>query len=170
MNELHACPPTYLPIYPSTHLLTQPFTSLPTFPPKDAPAYPHAHGHAAKRLARAQNSTRNLRTCTPAHPHTHSHAAKRLARAQNSTCNLRTCTPAHPHNYPCLLPCRETKRSKGIAYVLFQIPEDAVRAHAELDMTTFQVSPTLPSPRARTPGSPALFRLVGSRWLMCAVS
>ncbi len=35
--------------------------------------------------------------------------------------------------------CRESKRSKGIAYVLFQIPEDAVKAHAELDMTIFQV-------------------------------
>ena len=36
-------------------------------------------------------------------------------------------------------PPRETKRSKGIAYVLFQIPEDAVKAHAALDMTSFQV-------------------------------
>lgn len=34
---------------------------------------------------------------------------------------------------------RETKRSKGIAYILFQIPEDAVKAHASLDMTSFQV-------------------------------
>ena len=38
--------------------------------------------------------------------------------------------PTHP---------RETKRSKGIAYVLFQIPEDAVKAQEALDMTTFQV-------------------------------
>lgn len=35
--------------------------------------------------------------------------------------------------------CRETKRSKGIAYILFKIPEDAVRASKELDMTIFQV-------------------------------
>lgn len=70
--------------------------------------------------------------------------------------------PAHPHTYPRLLLCRETKRSKGIAYVLFQIPEDAVRAHAELDMTTFQVGPALPSPPAATPGSLRSVLIAGS--------
>lgn len=33
---------------------------------------------------------------------------------------------------------RETKRSKGIAYVQFQVPEDAVRAAQQLDGTIFQ--------------------------------
>ncbi|GAX79039.1 hypothetical protein CEUSTIGMA_g6479.t1 [Chlamydomonas eustigma] len=33
---------------------------------------------------------------------------------------------------------KDTKKSKGIAYILYQIPEDAVKAHASLDMTIFQ--------------------------------
>lgn len=46
------------------------------------------------------------------------------------------------HTHACRLPrfvCRETKRSKGVAYVQFQIPEDAVKAAQQLDGTIFQV-------------------------------
>lgn len=35
---------------------------------------------------------------------------------------------------------RETKKSKGIAYVLYVVPEDALHAYRELDGTIFQVS------------------------------
>ncbi len=50
--------------------------------------------------------------------------------------------PAHVHAPACHLlcgMCRETKRSKGVAYVQFQIPEDAVKAAQQLDGTIFQV-------------------------------
>lgn len=131
---------------------TSPFTSRPNDPPKHTPAYPHTHGHAAKQLTQAQNFDCKLylHTCTPTRPRPRSQAVSAGSELQFQS------APMHPHTYPCLLLCRETKRSKGIAYVLFQIPEDAVRAHAELDMTTFQVGPALPSPPAATPGSPAL--------------
>lgn len=43
-----------------------------------------------------------------------------------------------PWSHP-LRPCRETKRSKGIAYVMYVMPEDAVRAYQELDGVIFQV-------------------------------
>ena len=38
---------------------------------------------------------------------------------------------------------RETKRSKGIAYVLFVVPTDAVNAYQQLDGQIFQVGSSL---------------------------
>jgi hypothetical protein len=35
--------------------------------------------------------------------------------------------------------CRETKKSKGLAYILYLLPDDAVKAYRELDGQIFQV-------------------------------
>ncbi|KAG2451283.1 hypothetical protein HYH02_003889 [Chlamydomonas schloesseri] len=50
---------------------------------------------------------------------------------------------------------RETKRSKGVAYVQYQIPEDAVRAAQQLDGTIYQGRLLHILPAKRAPGSAA---------------
>jgi multiple RNA-binding domain-containing protein 1 len=54
-----------------------------------------------------------------------------------------------------LIQCRETKRSKGIAYVKFQVPEDALAALRALDMTPFQGRLMHVLPAQRSPGEAA---------------
>jgi RNA recognition motif-containing protein len=61
----------------------------------------------------------------------------------------------------CLTPCpgavvdcvRETKKSKGLAYVLYLLPEDAVKAYRELDGQIFQVRRLIANPFVVMPHS-----------------
>lgn len=50
---------------------------------------------------------------------------------------------------------RETKKSKGIAYVRYQIPEDAVKAFHDLDMSVFQGRLLHVLPAKRSPAEQA---------------
>ena len=51
--------------------------------------------------------------------------------------------------------CRESRKSKGIAYVKFQVPEDALRALRELDMSPFQGRLMHVLPAQRSPAEAA---------------